>query len=153
MTDTARAPLVIRALTPADAPVWRDLYRGYAAFYKVPMTDDILDRTWAWLQDPAHPLEGLVAVSAGKPVGFAHYGPSPRPLIGRDAGFLDDLYVDPAQRGRGVGRQLIGALAEIAHARGWPMLAWITARDNATARRLYDDVAKAAVWVTYEKLI
>lgn len=143
----------IRLLAQTDADRWRALYSGYASFYKVPMDNDILDRTWAWLQDAAHPLEGLVAVSDGALVGFAHFWVNPRPLLGRDAGFLDDLYVDPSQRGRGIGRQLIKALSDIASARGWPILSWVTANDNATARRLYDDVATAAVWVTYEKVI
>lgn len=143
----------IRAVSPADAPAWRKLYRGYAAFYKVPMTEDILDRTWDWLQDPAHPLEGLVAVMGERVVGFAHYWPQPRPLLGQDAGFLDDLFVDPSQRSRGVGRLLIGALTDISKARGWRMLSWVTAQDNATARRLYDDVANAANWVTYERTL
>jgi len=31
------------------------------------------------------------------------------------------------------------------------MLGWVTAQDNVTARRLYDDIAKAANWVTYER--
>ena len=73
-----------------------------------------------------------------------------KPLQGNDAGFLDDLFVDPDQRGRGVGRQLIEHLATIARERGWPSIRWITATDNATARRLYDDVAEATHWVTYE---
>jgi len=31
------------------------------------------------------------------------------------------------------------------------MLGWVTAQDNVTERRLYDDIAKAANWVTYER--
>lgn len=143
----------IRPVRAADAPAWRALYTGYAAFYKVPMNEGILDRTWAWLLDPAHPLEGLVAVSEGNLVGFAHFRQQPQPLLGREAGFLDDLFVDPAQRSRGAGRQLIAALTDIARNRDWPMLSWITASDNMTARRLYDDIATAAIWVTYEKMI
>lgn len=141
----------IRAIRPTDATEWRALYKGYATFYKVPMAEDILDQVWVWLHDPAHPLEGLVAVSQGNLVGFAHFRQEPQPLLGREAGFLDDLFVDPAQRGRGVGRNLIAALTDIARSRDWPMLSWITAQDNRTARRLYDDVATAAIWVTYEQ--
>jgi GNAT superfamily N-acetyltransferase len=63
---------------------------------------------------------------------------------------LDDLFVDPSQRSRGIGRLLLEALNETSRARDWAMLSWVTAQDNATARRLYDDVAKAANWVTYE---
>ncbi|KAB0569347.1 GNAT family N-acetyltransferase [Brucella pituitosa] len=142
----------IRAVEPTDETSWKKLYRGYAAFYKVPMDEDILKRTWAWLQDSTHPLEGLVAESGENVIGFAHYWPQPRPLQGQDAGFLDDLFVDPSYRGRGVGRLLIEALSDIAHIRNWTMLSWVTAQDNVTARRLYDDVATAANWVTYERV-
>ncbi|MFD2252406.1 GNAT superfamily N-acetyltransferase [Pseudochelatococcus lubricantis] len=143
--------LKVRRVLPEDAAAWRPLYRGYATFYKRDITDAILDQTWVWLHDPVHPLEGLVAVASdGKLVGLAHYRPQPKPLQGNDAGFLDDLFVAPDQRGRGVGRQLIEHLASIARERGWSSVRWITANDNATARRLYDDVAVATHWVTYE---
>lgn len=141
----------VRRVSPEDAAAWRPLYRGYATFYKREITDATLDQTWAWLHDPAHPLEGLVAAdSDGGLLGLAHYRPQPKPLQGNDAGFLDDLFVDPEQRGRGVGRRLIEQVAMIARERGWSSVRWITATDNATARRLYDDVAVATHWVTYE---
>lgn len=129
---------------------WRRLYRGYAAFYRAPMTGAILDRTWGWLRDTAHPLEGLVAAIDGELAGFAHFRAYPKPLLGKDAGFLDDLFVDPSRRGLGIGRHLIARVAEAARERGWPSVRWITAADNETARRLYDDVAIATHWVTYE---
>lgn len=135
--------ITVRRASSEDAAAWRPLYRGYATFYKRDITDTILDQTWAWLHDPAHPLEGLVAVAPdGKLVGLAHYRPQPKPLQGNDAGFLDDLFVDPEWRGRGVGRQLIEHLATIARERGWPSIRWITATDNATARRLYAHISQ-----------
>lgn len=141
----------VRAVTTSDAAEWRRLYRAYADFYNVPMTDDILDRTWAWLVDAANPLEGLIAqADDGELVGLAHYRPFPKPLLGQNAGFLDDLFVDPARRGHGIGRALIDAVSSAARERGWPLVRWITAADNATARRLYDDVATATGWVTYD---
>lgn len=145
------ANVEIRPTSSGDSAAWRNLYRGYADFYRTPMSDAILDRTWAWLRDPAHPLEGLVAATPdGALVGLAHFRPQPKPLLGRDAGFLDDLFVDPSRRGLGVGRLLIARVAAIARERGWPSVRWITASDNLTARRLYDDVATAASWVTYD---
>ncbi|MGU3575498.1 N-acetyltransferase family protein [Brucellaceae bacterium C25G] len=143
----------IRALEPRDHENWKELYKAYAAFYQVPMNTEILERTWQWLQNPTHSFEGLVAQSEKGIIGFAHYWPQPRPLQGQYAGFLDDLFVDPTYRSQGVGRLLISALEEIAHMRGWTMLSWVTAQDNVTARRLYDDVAKPANWVTYERII
>jgi len=143
--------ILVRAITSKDAVSWRQLYCKYADFYTVHMTDDILDRTWGWLLDPAHPLEGFIAAGDdGALVGLVHYRPFPKPLLGQDAGFLDDLFVDPGRRGSGVGRALINAVAAVARERGWPLVRWITAADNTSARRLYDDVAKATPWVTYD---
>lgn len=83
-------------------------------------------------------------------MGLAHYRAFPEPLLGKELGFLDDLFVPPAHRGQGVGRQLIEAVAAIARQRGWPVLRWITAQDNAAARSLYDQLAQTTAWVTYD---
>jgi GNAT superfamily N-acetyltransferase len=64
---------------------------------------------------------------------------------------MNDLYVDAGARGKGVGRALIEACAEVARERGSPRLEWSTAPDNETAQRLYDsfDVEKST-WIEYE---
>ena len=141
----------IGAPIAADFPDWRELYEGYAAFYRVPMTDAIAARLFAWLLDPAHVLEGRIARDAeGRAIGLAHFRAMPRPLAAAEIGFLDDLFVAPSARGQGVGGALIDAVATEARARGWTALRWITAADNATARALYDRLARATHWVTYE---
>lgn len=142
--------MTVRPVRPHDATDWRVLYRGYAEFYQVPMNDRILDTTWSWLLDPAHPLEGLIALRGSQPVGLAHYRAQPKPLLGEDAGFLDDLFVQPEHRGAGAARLLIDSVAAVARERGWSTVRWITAEDNDRARRLYDRLARATHWVTYE---
>lgn len=143
--------IVIRSLAPHDHDAWRHRYRQYAVFYDAPMDDAILDRTWSWLMQPAHPVEGIVAVlENGDLAGLAHYRAVPDPLLGQDAGFLDDLFVAATHRNQGIGHRLIAAVASIARARAWPLLRWITAHDNAQARRLYDAIAQETPWVTYE---
>ncbi|WP_439527585.1 GNAT family N-acetyltransferase [Pannonibacter sp.] len=146
-----RQEVLVRAVAPEDAEAWRRLYRGYAAFYDVPMDDSILDQTWAWLIDSAHIQECIVAVTdGGEVIGFAHFRAFPKPLLGKDAGFLDDLFVDPDSRGLGIGRHLIERLSLIARERSWPLVRWITAPDNAIARGFYDEVAQATPWITYD---
>jgi len=72
----------------ADKADWRRLYDGYAAFYKVPMSDEIANRVWSWINDPAHAVEALVArTPGGRVVGLAHFRGMPRPLNGSIAGF------------------------------------------------------------------
>jgi GNAT superfamily N-acetyltransferase len=64
---------------------------------------------------------------------------------------MNDLYVDEAARGEGVGRALIEASAEIARERGANHLEWATRPDNATAQRLYDSTsAEKSTWLEYE---
>ena len=134
-----------------DRPQWRRLYDGYAAFYKVPMNDEIADRVWAWINDPAHNVEALVArTSEGRIVGLAHFRSMPRPLNGSAAGFLDDLFVDPQFRGGRVADRLLTALADIARLRGWTVIRWLTADDNYRARAVYDRHAKRTMWITYQ---
>jgi GNAT superfamily N-acetyltransferase len=72
-------------------------------------------------------------------------------LEARESVLMNDLYVDAAARGKGVGRALIEASADIARERGAAHLEWATAPDNLTAQRLYDSTgAKRSEWVEYE---
>lgn len=64
--------------------------------------------------------------------------------------YLDDLYVSSHARSRGIGRALLERSAEIAREKGATVVRWITAADNVTARRLYDAVATATSWITYD---
>lgn len=142
--------MIIEAPKTADHDEWVRLYQGYAAFYGVPQTDDMRARVWGWLQDPAHPVRGLVARGPDGLLGLAHYRPFHRPLSATTGGFLDDLFVDPAARGSGAARGLIAAVQAAGKAEGWSVIRWITASDNARARGLYDQVALATPWVTYD---
>ena len=129
---------------------WRRLYEGYASFYQRPMTDRIAETVWGWITDPAHELEGVVALREGRAVGLAHYRRMPSPLRGADMGFLDDLFVDPAARGGRIGEHLLAHVAAVARERGWSVVRWITADDNYRARALYDRVARKTSWNLYE---
>ena len=146
----------IRELMSNDRAQWQTLYRGYAAFYKVDTNEAKLDRLFSWLLDPSHPCEGLVAEAEDGQkaesglVGLAHFRAMPSPLHGAEIGFLDDLFVDPSYRGGGAGDQLLRHLDNIAAARGWPVMRWITQDNNYRARGLYDQLALRTGWITYE---
>ena len=141
----------VRALGPDDHDEWRELYRGYAAFYE--QSDQMLETTWGWLLDPDHDVEGLVAEVDGRVVGLAHYRPFSRPLAASVGGYLDDLFVSADARGSGAADALLARLREIAHDRGWTVVRWITADDNHRARSKYDQIASRTMWVTYEMAV
>lgn len=143
--------LTIATPEQADKPSWRLLYNGYAAFYKVPMTDEIADTVWGWIHDPNHEVEALVAKNAeGRLVGLAHFREMARPLAGTVGAFLDDLFVAPDMRGAGVADSLMARLGDIARERRWQVIRWITAETNYRGRAFYDRIATKTQWLTYE---
>lgn len=140
----------IRSPVEADRADWERLYRGYAEFYQVPMNDGILQNVWEWIFDPGMEFYCILARDGEQSVGFMHFRAMPSPLRGAVAGFLDDLYVDPAARGRGAVNRLFEELASQARSRGWPVVRWITRDNNYRARAVYDRVATRTDWITYE---
>jgi ribosomal protein S18 acetylase RimI-like enzyme len=84
---------------------------------------------------------------------MAHHRLYARPSEGETGLYLDDLFTAPEVRGRGVGRALIGRLAELAREAGAAKVRWMTAEDNHTAQRLYDDVAERTTWLTYDLIV
>ena len=97
----------IRSIKLTDKEDWQKLYQGYAEFYKVEMTQAILNTVWNWLLDEKHELNGLVCEFEEKIVAFAHYRRMLSPLRGKNIGFLDDLFVSPEFRGLKIGEKII----------------------------------------------
>ena len=141
---------MIREIKLRDKEEWKDLYKGYADFYKVEMNEQILKIVWGWLHDKNHDVKGIVYEHENKIVGFAHYRRMPRPLRGKYIGFLDDIYVEPKQRGKKIGEKLIYELNEISKKNNWDLIRWITQDNNRRAKSLYDRVAKKTTWSLYE---
>jgi GNAT superfamily N-acetyltransferase len=142
--------VVVRPIEPGDHDAWEQLFHAYRAFYEYDEEQDVVDRVWGWINDDTHETGALVAEVDGGVVGFAHHREFARPSSGKRGLYLDDLFTRPDVRGRGVGRALITHLGEIARERGLNKVRWITAADNATAQRLYDDLAEKTTWVTYD---
>jgi GNAT superfamily N-acetyltransferase len=143
-------PLDLRPARESDREQWAELYRGYREFYRQAPDDAAVDTVWAWLLDPERDLHALVADRDGTLVGLAHWRHFDRPLKAQTGVYLDDLFVDPESRGGGTGRALIAEVRRIAEDHGAGTVRWITAADNVTARRLYDSVATATEYVTYD---
>ncbi|MDE1149262.1 MAG: GNAT family N-acetyltransferase [Azospirillaceae bacterium] len=92
--------------------------------------------------DHGSPVKGLVARTGdGAVAGICHYVLHLNTWCVTPVCYLEDLFTDPAHRGRGVGRALIDHLVALGRERGWNRVYWQTHQDNATARRLYDGVA------------
>jgi GNAT superfamily N-acetyltransferase len=143
--------VTIARATAADLPKLLPLMRAYCDFYEVSPSDEaLLALSRALISDPEHQGVQLIARHEGDAVGFATIYWSWATTIAARIGVMNDLYVAPEARGRGVADELIRACAEECRALGAAELTWQTARDNLRAQKVYDRIgAERAEWVDY----
>ena len=139
----------IRDARPEDEAAWRGLWAQYLDFYDVTLTPEVTTATWTRLMDPDSPMKMRLAVLDGNPVGFAIHLHHPSTWVMGEDCYLEDLFLAPEARGKGLGRALIDDLITLARARGWHRLYWHTDEENATARKLYDRYVKTDGHVRY----
>ena len=140
--------LTVMPLQAADRARWDVLARGYKTFYETVLSDAQYDVTWERLLR-GDGVYGFGAHLAGNLVGITHYLYHPS-AWSDDVCYLQDLFVDEAVRGQGVGRALIERVAEVARERGAPRLYWLTHHNNVTARTLYDKVGQNKGYIRYD---
>ena len=141
----------IRNLEATDYPAWNELWDGYLEFYKTEIPEEQTKLTWQRLNDPAFDMHGLVAEDDGEVVGIAHYSFTYSSWAKSPHLYLEDLFVDPAHRGAGIGKALILALEEPARARGSEKIYWETHKHNKVARSLYEGIAELSEFLTYSR--
>jgi len=151
------AALTIRPVAPGDYAQWLPLWDGYNVFYgrsgPTALDPEITRTTWERFFNAGEPMHALVAEEGGTLLGLAHYlYHRSTTSIGLNC-YLQDLFTRSEARGRGVGRALIEAVYAAARAAGSPRVYWQTHETNATAMRLYDQVAEKSGFLVYRKLL
>lgn len=141
--------MLIRDAFPSDEAAWRQLWAGYVAFYEADVPEEVTARTWERLIRRQDGFFCRVAETESQACGFSlsviHAGSwTAEPIC-----YLEDLFVAPERRGRGIGEALIRDLVTTAKAKGWSRLYWHTQASNAAARRVYDRFTLADDFVRY----
>jgi ribosomal protein S18 acetylase RimI-like enzyme len=119
------------------------LMRGYSDFYEVDPPDQaLLALSLALIEDPQREGVQLIARDRedGSAVGFATVYWMWSTSRAARIGVMNDLFVDPSARRRGVGEALIAACLDLVRERGAVSLQWQTALDNHAAQALYERV-------------
>jgi len=126
----------VRAGTIADVPLLLAFIRSMADFEKltVTATEDSL-RAALFGEDPA--VYTLLAFVDRKPIAYATYFFTFATMIGKRGLWLDDLFVDAAFRGKGIGQALMAYLADIALQNQCGRFEWMVADWNESAIGFY----------------
>ena len=120
----------IEPARPADLPLLLDLIHELAVFEKLEHEVQASPEEFSRHLFGPHPkAEAVVAFDAGEPAGFALFFHNFSTFLGKPGLYLEDLYVRPAYRGRGIGEGLLRHLARLALERGcgrfeWSVLDW-----------------------------
>ncbi|KQY81477.1 GNAT family N-acetyltransferase [Pelomonas sp. Root1444] len=144
----------VRPLQTNDRAAWQPLWDGYNAFYgragETALPAAITDMTWARFFDAYEPLHALVAVGDdGRLLGLVHFLFHRSTTRIEPTCYLQDLFTTPESRGRGVGRALIEAVYAAVRQAGGRRVYWQTHTTNATARALYDKLARHDGFIIY----
>lgn len=142
----------IRPAVEADVPTILRFIRGLAEYEKlsheVVADEDGLRRT---LFGPRPFAEVVFGCEDGVEVGFALFFHNYSTFLGRPGIYLEDLFVDPASRGKGYGKALLTHLARIAVERDCGRLDWAVLDWNTPAIRFYESLGAQLMteWQTF----
>jgi GNAT superfamily N-acetyltransferase len=148
----APASLTLRPAERADVPLVLAFIRELAEYERlaseVVATEPLLD---AALFGERRVAEALIAELDGAPAGFALFFPNFSTFLARPGIYLEDLYVRPPARGRGVGRALLAHLARLAVERGGGRLEWAVLNWNDPAIGFYETLGarRMAEWSVF----
>ena len=143
--------LIIRFAEPSDVPQLLAFIHELAVYenlgHEVVATEELLQE-WLFEKQKA---EVLLAVVDGKPVGSALFFHNFSTFLGRAGIYLEDLYVQPAYRGRGFGKALLKRLAQITVERGCGRLEWACLDWNQPSIDFYRSLGAVPMdgWTTY----
>jgi ribosomal protein S18 acetylase RimI-like enzyme len=145
--------IVIRPIGENEREAWNPLWTGYLAFYESALRPEISDLTWDRFHDPDEQIFALGGYVDGELMAIAHYLFHRSTWAPHRYCYLEDLFVAPAARGRGLGRALIEAVYEKARVANASRVYWLTQSNNTQARILYDKVADNLGFIQYRRVI
>lgn len=142
----------IRTATEDDVPTILGFIRALAEYEKlaheVVADEESLRRT---LFGPRPYAEVVLGCEGAAPVGFALFFHNYSTFLGRPGIYLEDLFVDPAHRGKGYGKALLAHLAQTAVERDCGRLDWAVLDWNTPSIRFYESLGAQLMeeWQTF----
>ncbi len=150
------SPLVtslrIERAVEKDVPLILSFIKGLAEYerlsHEVVATEELL-REALFGERPC--AEVIIAYEQDAPVGFALFFHTMSTFLGRRGLYLEDLYVPPESRGKGIGRAMLVYLARLAKERGCGRFEWAVLDWNEPAIRFYRNLGAVSLdeWTVF----
>jgi GNAT superfamily N-acetyltransferase len=141
-------PLEIRPATPSDIPLILEFIRGLAEYERLLHE---FEATAQRLQAQLFPPDGrpaaecLLAFEGETAAGFALFFTNFSTFLAQPGLYLEDLFVKPERRGRGIGKALLLHVAGLANQRGCGRMEWTVLDWNEPAIRFYESLGAATL--------
>lgn len=129
--------LTIRPLQADDFPQWLPLWDGNNMGQR---NEAVTTETWARLTDTGSAVHGLCATEKGKLVGLVHYILHPTTGSIAPVCYMQDVYVMPEHRLKGIARALVEKVAETGRREKWARMYWLAEAENKAAQALYKEL-------------
>jgi len=151
VSDALTRRVEIAPATAADVPLVHGLMHGLAVYEKlepvfVATESDLADALFG----PRPAVEAFLGWLDGRAVGYALVFTTYSTFAGKRCMWLEDLFVEPAARGHGVGKALLVRLAQVSVERGYARLEWNVLDWNAPAIGFYKSLGAVPMdeWTT-----
>ncbi len=143
---------VVTEFRVEDHDRWAELWTAYLKFYKTSLSTEVFDSTWERMISKSGTLRGvgIRETESGPLLGIVHYLLHETAWTPKQMCYLQDLFVDPSVRGKGLARMLIEAVAKNAKELDCYRCYWLTQDSNTQARILYDRVGRLSGFVRYD---
>lgn len=129
--------IILRPLQFDDFSKWLPLWDGNNLGQR---DEEVTTETWSRLCDPDNTqVNGIAAEMNGEILGIAHYILHPTTGNINPVCYMQDVYVDPAHRRKGIGKRLVNEITKIGGKEKWARMYWLTQVGNKEAKAMYEN--------------
>ncbi len=129
--------IILRPLQFDDFAKWLPLWDGNNLGQR---NEEVTTETWSRLCDPDNTqVNGIAAEMNGEILGIAHYILHPTTGHINPVCYMQDVYVDPAHRRKGIGKRLVNEITKIGNQEKWARMYWLTQVGNSEAKAMYEN--------------
>ena len=133
--------VIIREAIETDVPALLKLVRGLAEYEKLTHAFTATEESYTTALFSERPVaEALIALYKNEPVGYAVFFHNFSTFNGRSGIYLEDIYVCPDVRGKGIGKKLFATVARIAKDRNCGRYEWCVLKWNTPAIEFYSSL-------------